>query len=255
MLADRKALEESHAPDHLDPPQGQEVAERDGAEEASEGARRAPRRGKADTRSQGAGDARSRSGQKQGHPDESEPQGKIQGTAHRLEGAPRLALDEQETHAKPEALGELHAPTHLDPPQCQEAAERNEAEEAPEGVKRANALRYTEYLGVANMKRRITRKILEGTGLRMIAPPPSSGEAYYEEREVTAENLLAATRELRDRHGRLFRATVALIVAVKEAEEGPWEPGSGLSEEALRRWLKEQVSRMEELKESLDQKR
>ena len=34
--------------------------------------------------------------------------------------------------------------------------------------------------------------------------------------------------------GELFRATVALIVAVKEAEEGPWEPGSGLPEEAGR---------------------
>ena len=74
-------------------------------------------------------------------------------------------------------------------------------------------------------------------------------------REVTAENLLAATGELRDRQSKLFRATVALIVVVKEAGEGPWEPGSGLTEENLRRWLEEQVSRMEELKESLDQKR
>ena len=106
MLADRKALEESHAPDHLDPPQGQEVAERDEAEEASEGARRAPRRGKADTRSQGAGAVRSRSGQEQGPPDESEPQRKIQGAAHRLEGAPRLALNERDAGSglKEEAL-------------------------------------------------------------------------------------------------------------------------------------------------------
>ena len=60
-----------------------------------------------------------------------------------------LALDEQETHAEPKALGESHAPAHLEPPQCQEAAERNEVEEAQEGMKRANALRYKEYLGMA----------------------------------------------------------------------------------------------------------
>ena len=53
----------------------------------------------------------------------------------------------------------------------------------------------------------------------------------------------------------MVRATAALIGAVKEAEEGSWEAGSGLKEEALRRWLGEQVSRMDELKESLDQKR
>ena len=141
MHAEPKALGESHVPAHLDPPQGQEVAERDKAEEGSEGVKRAPRRGKADTRSQGAGAARRRSGQKQEPPDESEPQGKIQGTVHRLKGTPRLALDEQETHAKPEAIGELHAPAPLDPPQCQEVAERNEAEEALEGVKRAKRWR------------------------------------------------------------------------------------------------------------------
>ena len=50
-----------------------------------------------------------------------------------------------------------------------------------------------------------------------------------------AENLLAATRELRDRQGKLVRATAALIGAVEEAEEGSWEAGSGLKEEALRK--------------------
>ena len=133
MHAEPKAPGESQAPAHLNHPQGQEVAERDEAEEASEGVKRSPRRGKADTRSQGAGAARSRSGQKQGPPDESEPQEKIQGAAHRLEGDPRLARNEQEMHAKPEALREAHAPAHLDPPQCKEAAERNETGEAPEG--------------------------------------------------------------------------------------------------------------------------
>ena len=71
-----------------------------------------------------------------------------------------LVLDEQETHAEPKALGESHAPAHLKPPQCQEAPERNETEEAPEAVKRKNALRYTEYLGMVNMERQITMKIL-----------------------------------------------------------------------------------------------
>ena len=118
-----------------------------------------------------------------------------------------------------------------------------------------NALRYTEYLGMLKIERQITRKVLKGPGLRVSAPPPSSGGASHKVREVTAKNLLAATGELRDRQGKLFRATVVLIGAVKEAEEGPWEAGSGLLEEALREWLGVQVSRTDELKESLDQKR
>ena len=81
------------------------------------------------------------------------------------------ALDEQESHPEPKAPRGSHAPAHLDPPLCQEAAERNEAEEAPYGVKRPNILRYIEYLGMAKMKRRITRKIPVGPGLKMIAPP------------------------------------------------------------------------------------
>ena len=49
MHAEPKALGESHAPAHLDPPQGQEVVDGDETEEASEGVKRARRRGKADT--------------------------------------------------------------------------------------------------------------------------------------------------------------------------------------------------------------
>ena len=52
----------------------------------------------------------------------------------------------------------------------------------------------------------------------------------------------------------MVRATAALIEAVKEAEKGPWEVGPGMKEEALRTWLGEQVSRMDKLEESLDQK-
>ena len=72
---------------------------------------------------------------------ESESRGNVQGTSQRRERANMAALKEQETHAKPKALGESYAMSHQDPPQCQEVAGRNEAEEAPEGVKRANALR------------------------------------------------------------------------------------------------------------------
>ena len=107
---------------------------------------------------------------------------------------------------------------------------------------------------MVKMERQVKRKIIEGPTLRMPALPPSSGGASYEVRGVTAENLLATTRELRDRQGKLVRATAALIGAVKEAEEGSWEAGSGLKEEALRKWLGEQVSRMDKLEESLDQK-
>ena len=75
-----------------------------------------------------------------------------------------------------------------------------------------------------------------------VSTAPFIRGAYYEAGEVTAENFLAATRERRDRQGKLVRATAALIGAVKEAEEGPWEAGLGLKKEALRKWLGEQVS-------------
>ena len=52
----------------------------------------------------------SRNGQKPETAYESDTQGKIQGAAHWEKGAPRLTRDEQETHAKPETLGELYGP-------------------------------------------------------------------------------------------------------------------------------------------------
>ena len=139
-----------------------------------------------------------------------------------------LALDESEMHGEPKALGESHAQAHLNPPQGQEAADRNEAEEAPEGVKLANSLRYKEYLGMVKMERQIIRKLIEGPTQRRSAPLHSSGGVSYEVGGVTIENLLAANRELRDRQGKLVRAMAALIGSVKEAEEGSWEAGSGL---------------------------
>ena len=57
---------------------------------------------------------------------------------------------------------------------------------------------------------------------------PISGGNLNEAEGVTAESLLVATKELRDWQGKLVRATAALIEAVKEAEDGPWEVGSGL---------------------------
>ena len=118
----------------------------------------------------------------------------------------------------------------------------------------ANSLRYKKYLGMMKMERHIKRKIIEGPTLRMPAPHPSAGGTSYKVGGVTAESLLVATKELRDWQGKLVRATAALIEAVKEAEDGPWEVGAGLKEEALRTWLGEQVARMDKLEESLDQK-
>ena len=84
-----------------------------------------------------------------------------------------LALDGLETEAGPKALGKSHAPAQLDPPQRQEAAERNKTDEVPEGVRRANTTRYLEYLKMVKMERKLTRKILEGPGLKQSAPPPA----------------------------------------------------------------------------------
>ena len=63
MHAEPKALGESHAPAHLDPPQGQEGTDKDKVEEASDGEKRALRKRKADTGIQGMGEAGRRSGQ------------------------------------------------------------------------------------------------------------------------------------------------------------------------------------------------
>ena len=165
-----------------------------------------------------------------------------------------LALDGPDTHAEPKVLRESHA-------QCQEAAGRTEArrsrqtEDVPEDMRRVNTTWYLEYLGMVKIERKLMRKIHEDPGPRPPAPPPSSRGASCGASEVTSENLLAATEELRDRQDKLSGATAALIVAVKEAGEGPWEAGPGLTEEALLGWLEKQVDRMKDLKESLDQKR
>ena len=98
--------------------------------------------------------------------------------------------------------------------------------------------------------------MIEGWRIRQSEDVPEGARgASYGASKVTAENLLAATEELRDRQDRLTGATAALIVAVREAGEGPWEAGSGQREEALLGWLEKQVDQMEDLKESLDQKR
>ena len=88
----------------------------------------------------------------------------------------------------------------------------------------------------------------------MPAPHPSAGGISHEVGGVTAESLLVATKEFREWQGKLVRATAELIEAVKEAEDGPWEVGTGLKEEALRTWLREQIARVDKLEESLDQK-
>ena len=85
--------------------------------------------------------------------------------------------------------------------------------------------------------------------------PEDAREASYEASKTTAENVGAATEELKDRQDRLTGATAALIVAVREAGEGLWEAGSGPMEGALLGLLEEQIDWMEDLKESLDQKR
>lgn len=75
-------------------------------------------------------------------------------------------------------------------------------------------------------------------------------EASYKASKTTAENIGAATEELKDCHNRITGATAALIVVVREAGEGPWEARSGPMEGALLGWTEEQIDWMEDLKES-----
>ena len=69
---------------------------------------------------------------------------------------------------------------------------------------------------MVKIERRLRRKILEDLGPRPPAPPPSSRGAPYGANEVTAENLLAVTEELRDRQDKIPGATAALYVAEEE---------------------------------------
>ena len=121
-------------------------------------------------------------------------------------------------------------------------------------MKRANALRYKEYLGMAKKERQVIRELIEGPTRRRSAPHPSSGGVAYEVGGVTIEKLLAANRELKAWQGKLVRATADLISAVKKSEEGSWKADSGLKEGALRKWLGEQLSRMSKIEEGLDRK-
>ena len=71
-------------------------------------------------------------------------------------------------------------------------------EEAPEGVKRANSLRYKEYLGMAKMERQVIRELMECPKRRRSAPPHSSGGVSYKVEGITIEKQLAANKELKD---------------------------------------------------------
>ena len=56
-----------------------------------------------------------KSGHEQRPPYESDPEGKIQGTAHGRKRVHTLALSDPETHVDPKALGESHGPAYLKP--------------------------------------------------------------------------------------------------------------------------------------------
>ena len=106
-------------------------------------------------------------------------------------------MEGQEKCGKLKALREQYPPAHLKFPQYREEMERKEVGEAPEGVKRANALRYKEYLGMAKKERQVIRKLIEGQPRRRSAPHHSSGGAAYKVGGVKIEKLLAANRELK----------------------------------------------------------
>ena len=90
-------------------------------------------------------------------------------------------------------------------------------------MKRANSLRYNEYLGMEKKERQVIRELIEGPTRRRSTPNPSSGGAAYEVGGVKIEKLLAANKELKAWQGKLVRATADFISAVKKSEEGSWK--------------------------------
>ena len=100
----------------------------------------------------------------------------------------------------------------------------------PTAVRRAEAAWRQEYLGVVEMGKNMSRKILEDPGPGPRSPPPSSGEASSIARETTAEDLLAGAGELPDRQDKLDKAFEKLLGAESAAGGGPWEGRLDLTE-------------------------
>ena len=71
-------------------------------------------------------------------------------------------MEGQEKYGEPKAPREQHPPAHLEPLRHREETEREEVGEAPEGVKRANVLRYKEALGMAKKEIQVTRELIGG---------------------------------------------------------------------------------------------
>ena len=93
--------------------------------------------------------------------DEPKPKKKILNATHWVKGNSRIGLEGQEKCGELKALREQYPPAHLKLPQYREETERKEVGEAPEGVKRANALRNKEYLGMVKKERQVIRELLE----------------------------------------------------------------------------------------------
>ena len=85
-------------------------------------------------------------------------------------------INEKERYVEPEEPREQRPPVHLEPVRHQKEMEREGVGEAPEGVKRANVLRYKEALGMAKKERQVTRELIEDPTRRRSAPYPSSRE-------------------------------------------------------------------------------
>ena len=106
-------------------------------------------------------------------------------------------------------------------------------------MKRANDIRYLEYVKIVKIERRLQRKILKDPG-----PKPATPEA-------TAENLLGGAEQLRAQQERMTEATTKLLVVVSEVRGGPWGGGSERTEEDLIKWLGVQDDRVDELQEKI----
>ena len=124
----------------------------------------------------------------------------------------------------------------------------------PTAVRRAEAAWRPEYLGVVELGKKLTRKILEDPGPGPSSPPPSSRGPSSIARETAAEDLLAGAGELADRQDKLNKAFEELLATVSAAGGGPWEGRLHLTEETLLDWMCDQDDRVEELKEQIAKK-
>ena len=141
-------------------------------------------------------------------------------------------------------------------------------------VQEAKDAKWQEYGKLRRVERKLQREILEDPGKRPPRTDPMFPAALPESHpmewggkngpgktqgssseasETMVESISNGIEELRSQQAQTGEATLRLVAAVSEVEEGTWEESPGLTEK-ITKWMDQQEDRMEELVERLERK-